>query len=537
MKRLIALIIACVMVMSCLCACSKGPVSLDKGNKHNNYVTESSEEKFGEESEAESAEENVDNSDETIAEEPEETNKYIDVSRIVAAYDDVVIFETHNATYGLMSTDGEMICNDIITTASCANFEFGNNYMCCGIGNGLRTDVQTVIDKAGNAVLSVGKDNIEYISEITQGRILAYQMTDERPSGKTYDLICYSAKDMSEVFRIQEVTEYSYSTNIRFDEKGYIPVRHYYDIDYVDFEVWADSKDDFYVDINGNRYRSFSYKQGIIVSEVSGQQFANYDELPIADGAELYIDWYVWNKLAESYIEYKNSSNTEFAVGTTRNTMGPIVTLYMNSTSEWCATMDSSGNVLMPATKNILMRYRNISGAIVPYTFSHDLCCAYGVEEEKWGYIDPYGDWQITPQYSSVNTFSYDGYAVVDRYKVIDTQGETILDISNTSDLASLQGTFTFRSKGITGNMLTHTITFYEDGTFTHVRPSVTGLEGKYQLRGNEIRFDGGWTADDPYYNYSHSQTDVNCSFQRNGKNLVINGIEWVYQPEDAEAQ
>ncbi len=73
-------------------------------------------------------------------------------------------------------------------------------------------------------------------------------------------------------------------------------------------------------------------------------------------------------------------------------------------------------------------------GNPILYTFSHDLCCAYSTQEQKWGYIDPYGNWKIEPQYDSVNTFSYDGYAVVDQYKVINTKGETILDISKGRD-------------------------------------------------------------------------------------------------------
>ena len=228
-------------------------------------------------------------------------------------------------------------------------------------------------------------------------------MTGTTLSGKTYDVICYSAKDMSEVFRLSghnTISIYAlfnvggYSNNLR-DSSGH----------------------DVVIDIYGNEY---PFK--INLPEVEGLEPSVY----IND----------WIKLAKLYDEYKNAPDDtrKIDVGKMPNELGPVATLYANDTSEWCATMDESGNILMPATTDVMLRYCDTYGNPILDTFSHDLCCAYSTQEQKWGYIDPYGNWKIEPQYDSVNTFSYDGYAVVDQYKVINTKGETILDISKGRD-------------------------------------------------------------------------------------------------------
>ena len=181
----------------------------------------------------------------TPSDDNKEVNMYANIKAILYAYDDVYVYQNYNGTYGLLSTDGDIIHDGFNLHQT---FSENSNYISCYNGKStMNAKVFHVLDKNGKTVLEVGKDNVEFISEISQGRILVYKMTDERPSGKTYDLICYSAKDMSEVFRIKGVTTLNY--NIYFDEDGYAELWSFYEYN----SEWRDQS--LHFDINGNKYR------------------------------------------------------------------------------------------------------------------------------------------------------------------------------------------------------------------------------------------------------------------------------------------
>ena len=446
--------------------------------------------------------------DKTTSDDNTKVNKYANIKAILYAYDDVYVYQNYNGTYGLLSTDGDIIYDGFYLYQTLSE---NSNYILCHNGKStLNVKVSSVLDKNGKTVLEVGKDNIEYISEISQGRILAYKMTNEAPSGKTYDLICYSAKDMAEVFRIKDVTSIQY--NISFDEDGYEELWSFYKYS----SEWSDSS--LYFDINGNKYRYKSYR-----TYVEMETNKVFSELPEVAGIEEIIDSDTWYDLLNSYSEYKNSpSNTrEYEVGATKNTLGQIATLYMKNTSEWCATMDENGKILMEPTKDIMLKYEYYNWGTVTkcYTFSNDLCCAYQPSSGLWGYVDPYGNWKIKPQYNKVTTFSYDGLAVVNDLIVIDTKGKVVLDISDTGDIYPLEGKYK-RSVGYS----TLYLTFSRDGT---VVSTGTGLieNGIYEIHGDSLIIDG--------FGYTGALSEGTHTFEQIGDNLYIDGNLWTLVEEE----
>ncbi|MBE6654514.1 MAG: WG repeat-containing protein [Ruminococcaceae bacterium] len=491
MKRILAFLLILAMLFGSVCtlaSCGDGNVN-DKTNVEGNDKETSKDKNKGNN---------------------KKENKYANIKIIVGAYDDVYVYQNYNGKYGLLSPDGEIIYDGFYLYQT---FSENSNYISCHNGSStMNVKVSSILDKNGKTVLEVGEDNIEFISEITQGRILAYKMTDERPSGKTYDLICYSAKDMSEVFRIKGRTSIGYYDD--FDGYGYLCVDDYYDIESVSY-----SKDDMYIDINGNKYRHYRYQNGIYVAEKFGKQFS---ELPAVPGIEETIDSYAWLKLAESYSEYKNSpyNTREYAVGATKNTLGQIATLYMKNTAEWCATMDKNGKILMEPTKDIMLKYEyNNWGTVTKcFTFSNDLCCAYQPSSGLWGYVDPYGTWKIKPQYNKVTTFSYDGLAVVDDLIVINTKGKVVLDISDTGDIYPLEGKY--KRSGAYSSLY---LTFSKDGTVVSTESGygyTSNKTGSYELHGDSLIIDD--------FGYTAVLSEGTHTFEKSGDNIYIDGNLWV---------
>ncbi len=494
MKKLICLIIAFIMSLLFV-GCNNGGSDIgDKFKNEENELSDTPESLFGQDTG--SADDNASSATQ---------GKYDKIECIVEGYDEGYIYKNYNGTNGLLNKNGDIIRDGFY----CIRVFNDSNYIPCGDEAPLRFSRYTVkylIDKKGNTVLKVGENNIEFISEITQGRIFAYQMTEEKPSGKTYDLICYSAKDMSEVFRINGVNEiYSY---ISFDETGYCDdIRDAGDrvlIDiYGNIYRWEKNK---YYDSDGNEYKQTSY------SSTEAEKYG----LPKVSGlapSEHDVDWY---EVLKTYEEYQKSSDRAYSVGTIKNTLTQIATLYMKTTSVWYATMDMNGNVLMAPTKDIELG----TGEYDQFVFSNDLCCAYEPSSGLWGYVDVYGNWKIKPQYESVTTFSYAGYAVVDELLVIDTNGEVVLDISERGDLHPLEGKYK-----LSGAYFPLYLTFSRDGN---------------------VVVDGGYTCayevhSDTLVIYSESisalyGTGLNSganTFEQDGDNLIIEGKRWILQKEE----
>ena len=515
MRKILAFLLAIAMLLGSICmlaSCNDGVALGDKTTTEDNDSSGKGNDKDKDKDKTSSKD-----NDKTPSDDNKEANKYANIKAILYAYDDVYVYYNYNGTYGLMSKKGDIIYDGFNLHQT---FSENSNYISCHNGKStMNVKVSSILDKNGKTVLEVGKDNVEFISEITQGRILAYKMTDERPSGKTYDLICYSAKDMSEVFRLSGQDQIGYY--IDFDSSGY--VSGYYEpsnSEYTDicFDIYGNmyyKKKGKYYDSNGNEYvEKYLGKYDPLLSEQYG--FPDILELN---------ETIAWGKLTKSYSEYKNSSTAMYAVGDTKNTLGPIATLYMRSTSEWCATMDKNGKILMKPTKDIMLKYEyyNFGTVTKCHTFSNDLCCAYQPSSGLWGYVDPYGNWKIKPQYNNVTTFSYDGLAVVDDLIVINTKGEVVLDISDTVDIYPLEGKYK-RSGGYSSLYLT----FSRDGTVVSTESGygyTSNKTGTYELHGDSLIIDD--------FGYTAVLSEGTHTFEKSGKNIYIDGNLWALVEEE----
>lgn len=500
MKRILAFLLMLAMLFGSVCALASCGDGVPLGDKTTTEANKSSGNVNFKDNDKTTSEDN----DKTPSDDNKEVNKYANIKAILYAYDDVYVYQNYNGTYGLLSTDGDIIHDGFNLHQT---FSENSNYISCYNGKStMNAKVFHVLDKNGKTVLEVGKDNVEFISEISQGRILVYKMTDERPSGKTYDLICYSAKDMSEVFRIKGVTTLNY--NIYFDEDGYAELWSFYEYN----SEWRDQS--LHFDINGNKYR---YKSNRTYVEMETKNV--FSALPEVTGIEEKIDTYAWRDLAESYSEYENSSNKTYSVGATKNTLGQIATLYMKTTSQWCATMDENGKILMEATKDIMFAYSESGGYVNSCrTFSNDLCCAYQPSSGLWGYVDPYGTWKIKPQYNKVTTFSYDGLAVVNDLMVIDTKGKVVLDISDTGDIYPLEGKY--KRSGTYSSLY---LTFSKDGTVVSSESGygyTSNKTGSYELHGDSLIIDD--------FGYTAVLSEGTHTFEKSGDNIYIDGNLWV---------
>ncbi|MBO5023209.1 MAG: WG repeat-containing protein [Clostridia bacterium] len=510
MKRILAFLLMLAMLFGSVCTLASCGDGVALGDKTTTEANKSSGNVNFKDNDDNNKTPSKDN-DKTTSDDNKEANKYANIKAILYAYDDGYVYQNYNGTYGLLSSDGDILYDGLSLLGQ--TFSEHSNYL-SGYNISGSTNLSLILDKNGKIVLEEGKDNIEFISEIYQGRILAYKMTDERPSGKTYDLICYSATDMSEVFRISGQDEIS--NNILFDDKGY--VENYYEPSnskYADicFDIYGNMyyREHYstkYYDSNGNEYDRIS-----ATSAYTSKQYGFPDILELNETI-------AWGKLTKSYSEYKNSSTAMYAVGDTKNTLGPIATLYMRSTSEWCATMDKNGKILMKPTKDIMLKYEyyNFGKVTKCHTFSNDLCCAYQPSSGLWGYVDPYGTWKIKPQYNKVTTFSYDGLAVVNDLMVIDTKGKVVLDISDTGDIYPLEGKY--KRSGAYSSLY---LTFSKDGTVVSSESGygyTSNKTGSYELHGDSLIIDD--------FGYTAVLSEGTHTFEKSGDNIYIDGNLWV---------
>lgn len=515
MKRILAFLLMFAMLFGSVCALASCGDGVALGDKTTTEDNDSSGKGTSKDNDKTTSKDN----DKTTSDDNKEANKYANIKAILYAYDDVCVYINYNGTYGLMSKKGDIIYDGFYLKQT---FIENSNYIpCCDGSSTLNEKVSYILDKNGKTVLEVGEDNIEFISEITQGRILAYKMTDERPSGKTYDLICYSAKDMSEVFRLSGQDKIDYY--LSFDKTGYIYGDYApSDSEYTEicFDIYGNM---YYQKISNRSYRYYDSDGKEYIKQSYGGCTSEQYGLPKVSGIEETkdIDWY---DLVNSYSEYKNSSNKTYSVGATKNTLGQIATLYMKTTSQWCATMDENGKILMEATKDIMFAYSESGGYVNSCrTFSNDLCGAYQPSSGLFGYVDPYGTWKIKPQYNKVTTFSYDGLAVVDDLIVIDTKGKVVLDISDTGDIYPLEGKY--KRSGTYSSLY---LTFSKDGTVVSAETGygyTSTKTGTYELHGDSLIIDD--------FGYTAVLSEGTHTFEKSGDNIYIDGNLWVLIEEE----
>ena len=146
-----------------------------------------------------------------------------------------------------------------------------------------------------------------------------------------------------------------------------------------------------------------------------------------------------------------------------------------------------------------------------------NLCPAQDASSGLWGYVDPYGQWKIQPQYLSATSFTDDGYAIVNDIVVINTDGEMVLAPGGET-ITELSGKYRLNNNN---EAWSHYLIFDGNGTIKYKLNSST-TTGEYLLRGNTMTV-SGLSDNDGLYAIINGAYYV----RKEGNTLIINGHEW----------
>ncbi len=359
-------------------------------------------------------------------------------------------------------------------------------------------DNEYIIDRKGKVQFQVGQNNVTAIGNVSNGYFWI-ETAEEDLSGKMYTVRYYSANDLSVVatFNNARATHEDMTTSLPYratlSDEGLGCLIMGSDHSYYDDEI-------IYVDIS------------------------EYDSnfIPKTDN---------WDVDLNDIENFSEASYRYGYVSSDKNTLGQIgtVVLVNSSGTQFYAIIDNRGNVLMKPQINITFPIDTGWGAspssdLKKYDFCKDLCPAKDADSEMWGYIDPYGNWKIQPQYSSVTPFSSDGYATVNDKIIINTDGEVVLSPSEWTNeqIASLSGRYKYTGTA----SWDYYMDFDEDGRIT-ITESFSGgssrTNGTYSIKGATIVFSGLGS----YNFYPGIKGDGSYPFYKDGDDLVINGEKW----------
>ena len=253
---------------------------------------------------------------------------------------------------------------------------------------------EAIIDRTGAVRYRVGENQVTNIGKVAYGYFWV-ETAVEMVSGNEYTVTYYQCGIASNT-----ITEFHVFENM---------------------QAIVDNRN-----ISGYQSTLNEEHEYIVVTDASKSYFSNNDiSCYSISGIHQPVNWTVdVDEIAEfggAYCWYdtpKMSNNDQGAIA--------AVVLKNNQGVFFYATVDQSGTVLMKPRKDIAFKVAN-ERELVRFQFSYGLCPAQDVESGKWGYIDPYGNWIIKPQYDETEPFSEDGYATVNKTTVIDTNGRKIL--------------------------------------------------------------------------------------------------------------
>lgn len=476
-KKKVSLLLAVVALATTATACSvEDTPSGDDQSESRTEWTGSTNERGDTEDETET-EVNTGTASETI---PEVYSKY-NVTGIGAFENGVACFSAKDGwkyKYGLIDINGNVLI-DAVYSGSTLDFA-GNYYTRVETYNDAGRRVCRIIDRQGNAIFEEQENNVTDIGEVSQGYFWV-ETKEETLAGNIYTMRYYSAKDSSLVVTFEDMKAYEadvYNTGeatlYRRDERG-----SYYDK--VTFNI-------------GDYDTSFVPALGVESK---------------------------WTVDVENVEEFQAAKYCEYIVSDDIDGAGLVATVRLASKDSvyYYAIVDGTGNVLLNPQREIEFIELQMNGSMYRdmYIFYKGLCPARDAASGKWGYIDTQGNWKIQPQYTSVTTFSSDGYATVNDTTVIDTDGNIVL--SPSAPKTDLSGKYCWQA----GGGIKHYLTFTTDGQINYKIPDYyIDKIGRYQTQDASLKiYDMG------SINGGAINGDGSYTFQLNGDKLYINGKEW----------
>lgn len=382
--------------------------------------------------------------------------------------------------FGYIDVEGKVLVDAVYKSYGAPLINFAYNYTRVQTTNDDGYKVYRIIDRQGNVIFEERENNVTNIGEISQGYFWVETM-EETLAGNIYTMRYYSAKDSSLVVTFEDMKAYEadvYNTGeatlYRRDERG-----SYYDK--VTFNI-------------GDYDTSFVPALGVESK---------------------------WTVDVENVEEFQAAKYCEYIVSDDIDGAGLVATVRLASKDSvyYYAIVDGTGNVLLNPQREIEFIELQINGSMYRdmYIFYKGLCPARDAASGKWGYIDTQGNWKIQPQYTSVTTFSSDGYATVNDTTVIDTDGNIVL--SPSAPKTDLSGKYCWQA----GGGIKHYLTFTTDGQINYKIPDYyIDKIGRYQTQDASLKiYDMG------FINGGAINGDGSYTFQLNGDKLYINGKEW----------
>ena len=434
--------------------------------------------------------------------------KYPNLVEIGKFYNNIapfVISKTEGKFYGYMDITGKVIVEPqynhhatmgkfVVYTTSIPQFNDSNYVTVHSYTTNSNLEKSHLIDKSGKIILSTNDSEIVSIGDVQNGYFYVETRIEAFPENLN-TITYYSATDMRVVATFEN--KYPYVLGPDYDRNDRSNI----------------SKDGTAQLLS----RPPQYNGGIVDFNI-----ADYD-------SSFTVKQDVWNVDLYNIDELGNVTKY-YHVSEQKNSVGYIASVILQKEDDdyYFATVDDKGNVLMkpqntisfgldankyyhPITLNNLMKES--------FDYCKDLCPAMDVESGLWGYIDPYGNWKIQPQFSSAESFSKDGYATVESKIIIDTNGRIILSAPRLS-IDDVYGTY------ISGD---YTLTLTKDGNIT-VEEHPYSCKGKYKLTGNLVLYDMATSSVKPFNPSSFIQNGTYL-IKKEGDNLIINSRTWTKVP------
>ena len=251
-----------------------------------------------------------------------------------------------------------------------------------------------LLDSKGTVLYRSGENGITSIGEVSNGYVWI-ETEKEDLAGSTFTVDYYRVSDMERVATFQDVRTF------------------YENREEVSLSTVSDSGQATLISGNDHEYYN---------SELIHFNIREYDS-GFSPSAQ------TWTVDLAEIKEFASARNFVYYVSPARGDQPMLATvvLFNDNSTQFYAVVDEKGNVLMAPRKDVAFPLEKKTDELAQYQFCQNLCPAQDADSQKWGYIDPRGNWMIQPQYTSAKMFSPDGYATVNETTVIDIEGNIVL--------------------------------------------------------------------------------------------------------------